>query len=182
MVALYSKHCIDDLKNKFKFLLVYPFKTYVILLQIFTFTSWKVFSITRISLWFYNQQALNVMLCIIHRSPHMEKSVSYISIIQILSERLIVSLLNLFFFFSSSRHALIIFGGVQGLELSLETDEELLVSDPGVLFDHYINVCPDQGSRTIRTEVITSLSLIRSFICCCCFFKIIFFKHLFYFI
>ncbi|XP_011664913.2 putative methyltransferase C9orf114 [Strongylocentrotus purpuratus] len=61
------------------------------------------------------------------------------------------------------KHALIIFGGVHGLELSLETDEELLVSDPAVLFDHYINVCPDQGSRTIRTEeaVLITMATLR---------------------
>jgi predicted SPOUT superfamily RNA methylase MTH1 len=27
------------------------------------------------------------------------------------------------------------------------------VSEPSVLFDLYVNTCPGQGSRTIRTEV-----------------------------
>ena len=47
---------------------------------------------------------------------------------------------------------LIVFGGLKGLEASLESDESLQVSDPSLLFNHYINTCPGQGSRTIRTE------------------------------
>ena len=47
-----------------------------------------------------------------------------------------------------------VFGGVKGLEASLETDEVLNVDDPGLLFQHYLNTCPSQGSRTIRTEVL----------------------------
>ena len=45
------------------------------------------------------------------------------------------------------------FGGLEGLESSLDADPSLQVEDPSLLFDHYINVCPGQGSRTIRTEV-----------------------------
>ena len=52
-----------------------------------------------------------------------------------------------------TRHLLIVFGGLGGLEVSLESDESLAESDPSVLFDHYLNTCPTQGSRTIRTEV-----------------------------
>ncbi|XP_054769585.2 putative methyltransferase C9orf114 [Lytechinus pictus] len=61
------------------------------------------------------------------------------------------------------KHALIVFGGVQGLEFSLEMDQALLVSDPSVLFDHYVNVCPNQGSRTIRTEeaVLITMATLR---------------------
>lgn len=44
------------------------------------------------------------------------------------------------------------FGGLKGLEASLESDEKLQISDPTLLFDQYINTCPGQGSRTIRTE------------------------------
>ncbi|XP_066934305.1 putative methyltransferase C9orf114 [Clytia hemisphaerica] len=60
-------------------------------------------------------------------------------------------------------HLLIVFGGLKGLELSLESDETLHESDVGLLFDHYINSCPDQGSRTIRTEeaVLITLSALR---------------------
>merc|ERR1712059_4669 len=49
-------------------------------------------------------------------------------------------------------HLLVVFGGVAGLEAALEADEKLEASSPASLFDHYLNVCPDQGSRTIRTE------------------------------
>lgn len=47
---------------------------------------------------------------------------------------------------------LIVFGGLQGLEASLESDESLGVEDSSSLFQHYVNTCPEQGSRTIRTE------------------------------
>ncbi|KAH8345460.1 hypothetical protein KR084_001726, partial [Drosophila pseudotakahashii] len=52
----------------------------------------------------------------------------------------------------SFKHMLIVFGGLQGLESALANDEKLTVDDPEVLFDHYVNVLPRQGSRTIRTE------------------------------
>jgi predicted SPOUT superfamily RNA methylase MTH1 len=48
---------------------------------------------------------------------------------------------------------LVVFGGLQGLEASVDADQNLEVADPGVLFDLYLNTCPNQGSRTIRTEV-----------------------------
>ena len=61
-------------------------------------------------------------------------------------------------------HLLIVFGGVQGLEAALEADERLPVSDVNLLFDYYVNTCPGQGSRTIRTEeaLLISLSAFRS--------------------
>ena len=49
-------------------------------------------------------------------------------------------------------HALIVIGGVKGLEYSLEGDIHLEVDKVEDLFDKYLNVCPKQGSRTIRTE------------------------------
>ena len=52
-----------------------------------------------------------------------------------------------------NRHLLIVFGGLKGLEYSLECDESLRVNDVSLLFHHYLNTCPGQGSRTIRTEV-----------------------------
>ncbi|XP_026568381.1 putative methyltransferase C9orf114 homolog [Pseudonaja textilis] len=60
-------------------------------------------------------------------------------------------------------HALIVFGGVQGLETGVDADPNLDVSDPGTLFDLYLNTCPGQGSRTIRTEeaLLVSLSALR---------------------
>lgn len=54
------------------------------------------------------------------------------------------------FFYS---HAIVLFGGVQGLEYSLECDENLKADNVADLCDLYLNLCPGQGSRTIRTEV-----------------------------
>ncbi|XP_068191787.1 putative methyltransferase C9orf114 homolog isoform X2 [Antennarius striatus] len=51
------------------------------------------------------------------------------------------------------RHLLVVFGGLRGLEASVDADPNLDVSDPRLLFDLYLNTCPGQGSRTIRTEV-----------------------------
>ncbi|PNF14519.1 putative methyltransferase C9orf114 [Cryptotermes secundus] len=56
-------------------------------------------------------------------------------------------------------HALIVFGGLQGLEAALDNDEMLTVNDPALVFDHYLNTCPGQGSRTIRTEEAILISL-----------------------
>ncbi|KAJ8039298.1 putative methyltransferase C9orf114-like [Holothuria leucospilota] len=53
----------------------------------------------------------------------------------------------------SFKHLLVVFGGLKGLEYSLEADESLNIEEPSLLFDHYVNTCPNQGSRTIRTEV-----------------------------
>ncbi|KAL8772076.1 MAG: hypothetical protein Q9209_002742 [Squamulea sp. 1 TL-2023] len=52
-------------------------------------------------------------------------------------------------------HMLIVFGGVAGLEVAVEADSELQrmgVKKPEELFDYWVNLCPGQGSRTIRTE------------------------------
>ncbi|XP_054740521.1 putative methyltransferase C9orf114 [Anastrepha obliqua] len=49
-------------------------------------------------------------------------------------------------------HLLLVFGGLKGLEAALANDDKLNVDDPALLFDHYVNVLPRQGSRTIRTE------------------------------
>ncbi|XP_046738655.1 putative methyltransferase C9orf114 homolog [Diprion similis] len=56
-------------------------------------------------------------------------------------------------------HVLIVFGGLTGLEAALEADPLLNEDDPSILFDKYLNVCPEQGSRTIRTEEAVLLSL-----------------------
>lgn len=53
------------------------------------------------------------------------------------------------------QHLLVVFGGVAGLEAALGNDQELLgagVEDVAEVFDHWVNVVPGQGSRTIRTE------------------------------
>uniref|UniRef100_A0A1A9VIE0 RNA methyltransferase n=1 Tax=Glossina austeni TaxID=7395 RepID=A0A1A9VIE0_GLOAU len=49
-------------------------------------------------------------------------------------------------------HLLLVFGGLQGLDGALASDDKLQIDDPELLFDHYVNVLPKQGSRTIRTE------------------------------
>jgi len=59
----------------------------------------------------------------------------------------------LFQYFYCCRHLIIAFGGLGGLESCLESDESIKDDNPASLFDLYINSCPDQGSRTIRTEV-----------------------------
>lgn len=64
----------------------------------------------------------------------------------------------------SHQHALVVFGGLAGIEAALEADEVLMVDNPALLFDFYLNTCPDQGSRTIRTEeaILITLAELRS--------------------
>ncbi|CAD6502114.1 BgTH12-02355 [Blumeria graminis f. sp. triticale] len=53
------------------------------------------------------------------------------------------------------KHLLLVFGGVAGLEVAVRNDQELQkleVVEAKDVFDHWINICPGQGSRTIRTE------------------------------
>ncbi|MCJ1287917.1 hypothetical protein MMC26_007269, partial [Xylographa opegraphella] len=60
------------------------------------------------------------------------------------------------------KHKLIVFGGVGGLEVAVKADPELAgmgVTQPEKLFDHWVNLCPSQGSRTIRTEEAVWLGL-----------------------
>lgn len=62
------------------------------------------------------------------------------------------------------KHALICFGGVHGLEEALEADPSIDTENPSTLFDVYLNTCPNQGSRTIRTEeaIFITLAELRS--------------------
>lgn len=62
------------------------------------------------------------------------------------------------------QHVLVVFGGLSGIEAALEADDVLTVDNPVLLFDHYVNTCPDQGSRTIRTEeaILISLAELRT--------------------
>ena len=66
------------------------------------------------------------------------------------------------------RHLLVGFGGLSGLESVVDADEQLHVSkeDTASLFDMYLNTCPAQGSRTIRTEeaLLITMSLLRPYI------------------
>lgn len=58
------------------------------------------------------------------------------------------------------RHALIVFGGPLGLEACAAKDPSLAACDSVEwLFDLYLNTCPQQGSRTIRTEEAVLISL-----------------------
>jgi predicted SPOUT superfamily RNA methylase MTH1 len=53
------------------------------------------------------------------------------------------------------KHLLIVVGGVAGLEIAVKNDKELQklgVVEAKDVFDRWINICPAQGSRTIRTE------------------------------
>ena len=57
--------------------------------------------------------------------------------------------------FPDFKHILIVFGGISGLEAAVKADKELTsmgVTEPEKLFDRWVNLCPGQGSRTIRTE------------------------------
>jgi methyltransferase len=60
------------------------------------------------------------------------------------------------------KHLLIVLGGVAGLEVAVKNDEELQklgVVEAKDVFDKWINICPGQGSRTIRTEEAVWISL-----------------------
>ncbi|KAJ4722405.1 Methyltransferase C9orf114 protein [Melia azedarach] len=57
------------------------------------------------------------------------------------------------------RHLLIAFGGLAGLEESIEGDDNLKRKNAREVFDSYFNTCPHQGSRTIRTEEAIFISL-----------------------
>ena len=53
------------------------------------------------------------------------------------------------------KHMLVVFGGIAGLEGAVKADEELQkmgMDEPQSLFDYWVDLCPGQGSRTIRTE------------------------------
>jgi predicted SPOUT superfamily RNA methylase MTH1 len=58
-----------------------------------------------------------------------------------------------------------VFGGVAGIEECVNADETIPASgeDSHSLFDMWVNTCPEQGSRTIRSEeaVLISLGALR---------------------
>ncbi|KAF3795378.1 putative methyltransferase [Nymphaea thermarum] len=54
--------------------------------------------------------------------------------------------------FPNFRHLLIAFGGLGGLEENIEEDTSLKGKNVRKVFNSYLNTCPGQGSRTIRTE------------------------------
>lgn len=57
------------------------------------------------------------------------------------------------------RHILIAFGGPEGLEDCLAHDKRLQKTEMTDVFDLYLNTCPNQGSRTIRTEEAVLISM-----------------------
>ncbi|XP_016720666.2 putative methyltransferase C9orf114 homolog isoform X2 [Gossypium hirsutum] len=57
------------------------------------------------------------------------------------------------------RHLLIAFGGLLGLEKSVEEDNKFKGKNVRDIFNMYLNTCPHQGSRTIRTEEALLISL-----------------------
>ncbi|XP_022956323.1 putative methyltransferase C9orf114 homolog [Cucurbita moschata] len=59
----------------------------------------------------------------------------------------------------SFRHLLIAFGGLAGLEESIEEDNNFKSKNACEIFSSYLNTCPLQGSRTIRTEEAILISL-----------------------
>ena len=66
-------------------------------------------------------------------------------------------------------HLLVVFGGPSGIEAAVSADKELVeagVKDAKEVFDAWVNVCPGQGSRTIRTEeaVWVGLTSLRDFV------------------
>lgn len=64
--------------------------------------------------------------------------------------------------FPPFKHALVVFGGPLGLERALTADPDPPAEaqgDVANLFQHWINTCPHQGSRTIRTEEAVLISL-----------------------
>lgn len=64
------------------------------------------------------------------------------------------------------KHLLLVFGGLAGLEYAIDNDSGLEIEgkDAEEVFDRWINVAPEQGSRTIRTEeaVYITLAQMRS--------------------
>jgi predicted SPOUT superfamily RNA methylase MTH1 len=63
--------------------------------------------------------------------------------------------------FEGFKHALVYFGGLEGIEGIIEEEAgSLRPEDAESLFDLYLNTCPNQGTMTIRTEeaILVSLS------------------------
>ena len=61
-------------------------------------------------------------------------------------------------------HLIVVFGGPRGLEYASMNDEELIKMDiqgqkTKELFDHWVDVLPNQGSRSIRTDEAVFIAL-----------------------
>jgi predicted SPOUT superfamily RNA methylase MTH1 len=58
------------------------------------------------------------------------------------------------------RRCLVAFGGPDGLEAAMARDKKMAANRaPHDVFDLYLNTCPGQGSRTIRTEEAVLISM-----------------------
>uniref|UniRef100_A0A915CS80 Uncharacterized protein n=1 Tax=Ditylenchus dipsaci TaxID=166011 RepID=A0A915CS80_9BILA len=57
------------------------------------------------------------------------------------------------------RNIIIVFGGLGGLEIAVDSDEEISQTDPADYFSNYVNSLVDQGSRIIRTEEAIPITL-----------------------
>jgi len=59
------------------------------------------------------------------------------------------------------KHAFVFFGGLEGIEGLIEQEEQSSrkKDETEGLFDLYLNTCPEQGTRTIRTEEAILVSL-----------------------
>lgn len=79
------------------------------------------------------------------------------------SERGNVSVADRDFKLPQFKHGLIVFGGVAGLEECTTADETISTAEAHTMFDLWLNTCPQQGSRTIRSEeaVLISLAALR---------------------
>lgn len=64
---------------------------------------------------------------------------------------------------SGFHHALILFGGLSGLEVAVEADPAIPLSleDARELCDFWVDVAEGQGSRTVRTEEALTIALAR---------------------
>ncbi|KAJ1975125.1 hypothetical protein H4R35_003291 [Dimargaris xerosporica] len=62
-------------------------------------------------------------------------------------------------------HLLVVFGGVAGIEMAVDADPNAKVAgaDAHQLFHMWLNTCPNQGSRTIRTEeaILVTMAALR---------------------
>ena len=61
------------------------------------------------------------------------------------------------------KHALIVFGGVGGIEACVEADQSITIASKNSesLFDHWLNLAPSKGSRTVRTEEVLLIGLAK---------------------
>ena len=66
------------------------------------------------------------------------------------------------------RHLLVVFGGLGGIEASVEADETLTTKgrDADTLFDQWLDLCPSGGSKQVRPEeaVLVGLAKLRPLI------------------